>query len=170
MKLHEILEEMNRRDFMKLGAAAIAAPAVAKAGGAFGDGYDQELESAAAALDQCCTQSTTLEYGGAVFSMDNKYFFTPPQTSDSDHGINDLRIRYPSRATLMGVYHTHPAGGSNDKFFSSEDVKYSIKNKMKLYLGIIATREIRIFIPGQTKVENHTQLGKISYGQVVGKF
>jgi hypothetical protein len=136
----------------------------------FSIAYTTELEAATVAIALSEQSSEVVEYAGAIFKLDGLYYFTIPQTSNSYDSFEGT-IHYPIASTLIGMYHTHPPTGRDPAaVFSSADVKMGDDNNIKMYLGVMMTNQIRVYVPGKSKTDQHSVLGKISYGEVVGSY
>lgn len=188
MKLLELVEAITRRDFLK-GAVGLVAFTLAsgvangqevKAKFVWSDPYDTANDAATASVVACAKQSISNEFCSAIFQYDGKFYYTMPQTGGSDYALDNIRIVFPSKGTFIAVAHTHPSGRNMDDTspqFSAGDITFAKKTKVPLYMYSFRSGEVRVFIPGKSKVlsrengPNSHGLGDIKYadGELVTK-
>lgn len=113
-------------------------------------GVDSADEAATSALEASARLSCLVEFAGAVYLKDGKYFYTVPVSSGSAKHVAGYRIAISSSAQLVAIYHTHPMnlGGDNSEFFSSADIATATQMHVTSYVGVVKTRSVIRFRPG----------------------
>jgi proteasome lid subunit RPN8/RPN11 len=119
------------------------------------------------------TKSSDYEYGGFVVVNGDKYYASLPVT-DKDTDRVDYIAKVPADYKIVAIYHTHPKGFKSEQY-SGVDVQTSKNLQVNSYLGVIADRSIRIFIPGFTSTfaddpAANGGVGLGSYGTIIASY
>lgn len=120
-------------------------------------------EKKALALTKKANESGTTdwEFGGwIVKDSDGKFRYTNP-LKGSKRGETDIdNMIVPKGFTKIAGYHTHPDLGSWGEGFSPGDVNWASAKGMTLYVGMVYSGNVRVFVPGVTKW--------MGYGEITG--
>lgn len=134
--------------------------------------YNSEQEAAIAALQVAIPLTDKYEVGGVIVLFRDKYYYTVPVSSNQQKTIT-FHVK-PTDGMPVALYHTHPSlarmvNEEEPLFFSAYDVDLAEKNKINSYLGIVADKTIRVYLPGKTPKTNNGIKKVISPGFVISK-
>jgi RHS repeat-associated protein len=96
--------------------------------------------------------TTDWEFGGwVVKDSSGKYAYTNP-LKGSKRGEADIdNMIVPKGFSKVAGYHTHPDAGPWGEGFSVGDVNWAVRNRMTLYVGMVYSGNVRVFVPGVTE-------------------
>jgi hypothetical protein len=132
--------------------------------------------AAIAALSQSAQLSLTVEYAGAIYSLNGAYHFTVPVTTGSTRDVEGYRIAISHRARLVALYHTHPRDLTNDQseYFSSADIETAKQMHVASFVGVLKSRTVVEWEPGDSTVQlldsAHMGGDALALGHPVGPF
>ncbi|HEY8508571.1 MAG TPA: DUF4329 domain-containing protein [Steroidobacteraceae bacterium] len=130
--------------------------------------YESVEEAVIAALAIALPLSRKHEFGGVIFEIAGRYYYTHPVTSHRhDECIYDAEA--PAGARLAALYHTHTPHDMAG-YFSAADVATAVRHGVKSYVGLFSKREIRVFDPATMRasyVFKKEHFGRISRGAVL---
>jgi len=120
-------------------------------------------ERSALGLTKTANESGTTdwEYGGwIVKDSKGKFRYTNP-LKGSKRGETDIdNMIVPKGFKKVAGYHTHPDSGSWGEGFSPGDVNWASAKKMALYVGMVYSGNVRVYVPGITQWKG--------YGEITG--
>lgn len=112
--------------------------------------YTSAQEAVLQAMREAIELSKKDEFGGLIYELDGKFYYTPPESSGKKGELR-IKARVPKGSNLHGVYHTHTKGTEGSDRFSAYDVDIANKLGMPYYMGHTGSREVRVFTPGKTE-------------------
>lgn len=127
--------------------------------------YESVEEAAIAALALALPLSEKYEFGGVIFEIAGRYYYTHPVTSRR-HDECTYDAEAPEGARLAALYHTHTPHDMAG-YFSSADVAMAVRHGVKSYVGLFSKGEIRVFDPTTMRasyVFKKEHFGRISRG------
>jgi hypothetical protein len=113
--------------------------------------YQTMDEAAVAALRISASHSTSLEYGGCIFTDGTKFFHTDPASSGKEDNFEVACLAPPSM-TFVGIFHTHPGIGFAEGV-SGPDLVVANQMKKTSYVGLLARNQVIKYIPGKTETQ-----------------
>jgi hypothetical protein len=113
--------------------------------------YQTMDEAAVAALRISASHSTSLEYGGCIFTDGTKFFHTDPASSGKEDNFEVACLALPSM-TFVGIFHTHPGIGYAEGV-SGPDLVVANQMKKTSYVGLLARNQVIKYIPGKTETQ-----------------
>lgn len=131
-----------------LASAAYASMPVVMATGQ-GQSYETEQQAVKQALIDASVHYTS-EYGGVVYELNGKYFYTTPATVEEASQVR-FEIRMLRSARLVALYHTHTPGAQSD-LFSQCDIQVATQLRVPSYILVLDKGEIESYTPGTDKV------------------
>ncbi|MBC7465523.1 MAG: hypothetical protein H7256_05980 [Bdellovibrio sp.] len=130
-------------------------------------------QAGVAAVRMSADASKSVEYGGCIYKIDDKFYHTTPVT-DGQFSEFHATCEFPGNAQFVGIFHTHPSNYMVG--VSPHDIAFAQQNKVISYIGLLeATSPVIVkYIPGKTKVMCMTDsslscssANKYSKGEVV---
>lgn len=99
--------------------------------------------------------SGTVEYGGAILEVRDEFCYTAPVTQNKPTRIAYDVFTAPGER-VAALYHTHPAAVRPRRAgrFSAADVASAERMRVKSFVGVAATGDIRVFDPRQARRAN----------------
>lgn len=116
-------------------------------------GFDTMETAAVEGIKIAMVDSEKVEYAGAVYSLDGKFYHTIPVSQNDDTGV-DYRIQIPPKAKLVAIFHTHPecdTPRTNPFEFSYSDTKTARDVNLVMYVGVVHNHTGLHFDPSSGK-------------------
>lgn len=139
-------------------------------------GFSTLADAAVAGLQASVHRTTKTEVAGAVYELDNKFYYTNPASNASEDSFQ-IAISFPTSSKLVAIFHTHPASFPNNYLFSPGDIKVADQLHLISFVAVLSDNGYRIieYIPGQTDTEPMTLISdsntdtslRVSYGFLV---
>lgn len=104
------------------------------------------LESAAIAGLTSANKHFGVEYGGVVYKIGDKYYFTNPITQNDNQQVQ-FAVRLHHGAKIVALFHTHPSAQDSDEF-SAMDIKVANALNVPSYIAVQESGEILVYKPG----------------------
>lgn len=126
-------------------------------------------EAAVKALSVAAQKSSLYEYGGGVYEYKGEFCYTLPVTENDKKSVS-VSVLKPRGATLVALYHTHPASELQDscQSFSVDDVRVAKEMKVISFVGFMHNQTIRYYDPNHNfKTENCSSLKRVEVGKFV---
>lgn len=126
-------------------------------------------EAATKALSLAAQSSTLYEHGGGIYEYDGQFCYTLPVTENDKKSVS-VTVLKPKGATLVALYHTHPASELSDscQSFSVEDIRLAKKMNVISFIGFMHNQTIRYYDPNQNfKTESCSSLKRVEVGKYV---
>ncbi len=147
----------------------LAATPVALATGK-GTAYATRMQAVRAALNTA-SEHYRNEYGGIVYKLNDRYYYTFPVTLEESSEVR-FKVEILRAAKLVALYHTHPPGALSD-LFSQCDIEIADQLKVPSYILVLDNGQIKSFLPGVSSTFNEgggvfNAVTTASYGTIVG--
>ena len=113
-------------------------------------GYDT-MDQAAVAAENVAMKNTKVEFGGSVYFLNGKYYYTKAVTENSRFQVN-YRVQIPINSKLVAMYHTHPGDSPYADQFSTSDIIMGQRMNMILYVAILNKNHMLKFDPSKDHV------------------
>lgn len=126
-------------------------------------------EAAVKALSVAAVNSSLYEHGGGIYEYKGQFCYTLPVTENDKKSVS-VTVLKPKGATLVALYHTHPASELSDscQSFSVEDIRLAKKMNVISFVGFIHDHTIRYYDPNRNfKTENCSSLKRVEVGKFV---
>lgn len=111
-------------------------------------GYTSMDDAATSGVKVAMSHIGASEFGGAVYSLNSKFFYTLPVSQKSETGV-DYRIQMPAGAKLVAIYHTHTDANGMDDQLSKSDVNTAKSMNMVMYVGVVRTNTVMQYDPSR---------------------